>query len=79
MFLTNVHRRSFCLSTSVTDQFFCGLLGWDFLDGDDGCHGDGDDGCHGATCCRMLEEILESRFMIKKAMKDYKDNAVCVL
>ena len=71
MFLTNVHRRSFCLSTSVTDQFFCGLLGWDFLDGDDGCHG--------AMCCRMLEEILESRFMIKKAMKDYKDNAVCVL
>ena len=30
-------------------------------------------------CCRMLEEILESRFMVKKAMKDYKDNAVCVL
>jgi len=25
----------------------------------------------------MLEEILESRFMIKKSMKDYKDNAVC--
>ena len=25
----------------------------------------------------MLEEILESRFMIKKAMKDYKHDAVC--
>ena len=30
-------------------------------------------------CCRMLEEILESRFMVKKAMKDYKDNAVRIL
>lgn len=29
------------------------------------------------VCCRMLEEILESRFMIKKAMKDYKNDAVC--
>jgi len=27
----------------------------------------------------MLEEILESRFMVKKAMKDYKDNAVRIL
>jgi len=28
--------------------------------------------------CRMLEEILASRLMVKKAMKDYKDDAVCI-
>ena len=31
------------------------------------------------VCCRMLDEILASRFMIKKSMKDYKDNPVCIL
>ena len=36
--------------------------------------------CHTyVVCCRMLEEILASRFMIKKSMKDYKDNPVCIL